>query len=57
MNGYFISVNLLKQCLFGIAYGGGGAWSLCFGCFSIELHWHNKKTGDFIVFYNEFTPY
>ena len=51
MESYFIGLNILKQCLFGIGFCGWDM-SICFACFSVEIFWGNRKTGKFISCYN-----
>lgn len=53
MGSYFIGINTLKQFLFGVGYCDG-SWSISFACFSVEIHWHNRKAEKKISFYNEF---
>ena len=53
MGSYFIGINLLKQCLFGVGYCMG-SWSLCIGPLSIEIHPLNRKCGKLFSFCNEF---
>ncbi len=54
MEGYVMSLNILKQFLFGITFGNG-SFAISLGCFSIEVHCHNIGTGAKLFdLYNEF---